>query len=420
MTILPEGLIKRSTCRLCDSSRVEMVVPMRPTPIADAFLPASKMNEARTLYPLDIYFCHDCGHLQLLDVVDPRLLFSNYIYVTETSPGLVEHFENYCNAICQRFASPSEKFVVEIGSNAGVLLDFFQKRGFRVLGVDPAQQIALDATARGIKTMPAFFNTQVAKQIRASYGAASVVAANNVFAHSDDLADMAEGIQHLLAEDGIFVFEVSYLIDVVEKMLFDTVYHEHLSFHAVKPLQKFLDRHGLKLIDVKRIATKGGSVRCIAQKNGGPHRIEPSVAATIKYETDHRFDRAETFRAYGPKIQAVKHDVLKLLEGFKSRGKVIMGYGAAPAVTTLLYQFDIASYLDSIVDDNTRKHGTFSPGHKIPILPPTALAEKKPACVVILAWIYADRIMSRNAQIGEWGGQFLVPLPQAKLVEPGA
>ena len=376
------------------------------------------MDEARQLYPLDLYFCRDCAHLQLVDIVDPNILFGNYIYVTETSPGLVDHFNRYCEDICRRFPFPPGSLIVELGSNAGVLLRFFQQRGFKALGVDPAREIARQATEQGIETLPAFFNYELTQKIRSERGPASVIAANNVFAHSDDLAGMAKGIHHLLADDGIFVFEVSYLIDVMEKMLFDTVYHEHLSFHSVKPLQQFLRKHGLELIEVQRIATKGGSIRCIAQRANGPHRVEESVATALNYEIAHHYDQVETFRQYGPKIHAVRDKVLAMLEEFKSRGELIMGYGAAPAVTTLIYQFGLAPYLSAIVDDNPRKHGTFSPGHKIPILPSSALAERKPACVLILAWTYAERIMANNPQVANWGGQFLIPLPEPRLVKP--
>jgi SAM-dependent methyltransferase len=347
------------------------------------------------------------------------LLFSNYIYVTETSPGLVEHFQRYSEDISRRFPFPPGQLMVEIGSNAGVLLRFFQQRGFKVLGVDPAREIARQATVQGIETLPEFFNYKLAQRIRSERGPASFIAANNVFAHSDDLAGMAGGIHHLLADNGVFIFEVSYLIDVMEKMLFDTVYHEHLSFHSVKPLRQFLLKHGLQLIDVQRIPTKGGSIRCLAQRIDGPHPVEASVGATLDYEVLHRYDQAETFRRYGPKIREIRDHVLAILEEYKARGQLIMGYGAAPAVTTLIYQFDLAPYLSAIVDDNPRKHGRFSPGHKIPILPSSALAERKPACVVVLAWTYADLIIARNPQLAQWGGQFLVPLPEPKLVKPG-
>jgi SAM-dependent methyltransferase len=415
MTSTP-GHSKRITCRLCDSPRLEMAVPLRPTPIADAFVTAAEKEKPQPLYPLDLYFCSDCSHLQLLDVVDPELLFSNYLYVTETSPGLVEHFNRYCEDVCQRFPFSPGKLMVEMGSNAGVLLRYFQKKGFKVLGVDPAREIARQATENGLETLPTFFNFELAKKIRAERGAASLFAANNVFAHSDDLGGMAKGIAHLLADDGVFVFEVSYLVDVVEKMLFDTVYHEHLSFHSVKPLQKFLKRYGLELIDVQRIAPKGGSIRCFAQRAGGPRPVEPSVKEILDYEVSHGFDKAETFREYGAKIANRRDQVLAILKTFKDKGQLIMGFGAAPATTTLTYQFELNSLLAAIVDDNPRKQGRFSPGDHIPILPASALAERKPACVVILAWIYADRIIANNPQVAEWGGQFLVPLPEPKLV----
>jgi SAM-dependent methyltransferase len=397
---------------------LEKVVPFHPIPIADAYLPAAKNNEAIQPYPVDLYFCEDCFHVQVLDIVDPRLLFSNYIYVTETSPGLVEHFRQYRDAILERFAFGSGRQMVEIGSNAGVLLRFFQERGLKVLGIDPAVEIAKEATGKGLETWPAFFNHETAQRILKERGPASLIAANNVFAHSDDLNGMARGISQLLTPDGIFVFEVMYLVDIVEKMLFDTVYHEHLSFHSVNPLARFLDRNGLELIDVQRVVTKGGSIRCLAQKKGGPYKVEPSVQQFSQYEIDHGFDKAETYRLYSKKINKCRDAVLELLKDCQRQGKTIVGFGAAPAITTLIYQFELAPFLEYIVDDNPRKHNTFSPGYKIPVLPTSKLAETKPDYVVVLAWIYAKRIMENYRSISAWDGKFIVPLPELQVVDP--
>jgi SAM-dependent methyltransferase len=412
------GLSRRTTCRLCDSPRLEKVVPIHAIPIADAYLPASQDDECCELYPVDLYFCDECHHVQLLDIVDPRLLFSNYIYVTGTSPGLIEHFRQYRDAILDRFSFGSGRQMVEIGSNAGVLLGFFQERGLKVLGIDPAVEIAKEATDKGLETWPAFFNLETAQRILRERGPASLIAANNVFAHSDDLNGMARGISELLTPDGIFVFEVSYLVDVVEKMLFDTVYHEHLSFHSVNPLARFLKHNGLELIDVQRVVTKGGSIRCLAQKIGGPYPIEPSVQAFSQYETDHGFDRAEIYRDYSKKINQCRDAVLEFLKQAQREGKTIVGFGAAPAITTLIYQFELAPFLKFIVDDNPRKHHRFSPGYKIPILPTSALAETKPNYVLVLAWTYADRIMENYRSISDWGGKFIVPLPELQVTDP--
>lgn len=418
MSLSIPGLSKRTTCRLCDSPRLEKVVPFHPIPIADAYLPASQSNEAIQVYPVDVYFCEDCWHVQLLDVVDPKLLFSNYIYVTETSPGLVEHFRQYRDAILERFPFAPGRQIVEIGSNAGVLLRFFQERGLNVLGIDPALEIAREATAKGLETWPTFFNLETAQRILKERGPASLVAANNVFAHSDDLNGMAQGISELLTPDGIFCFEVSYLVDVVEKMLFDTVYHEHLSFHSINPLARFLHRNGLQLIDVQRVVTKGGSIRCLAQKRGGPYKIDPSVNEFTQYEIEHGFGKAETYRLYGKEINQHRDAVLEVLKSYHREGKTIVGFGAAPAITTLIYQFELAPFLKYIVDDNPRKHNRFSPGYKIPILPTSALVETKPDYVVVLAWIYARRIMENYRSISSWGGKFVVPLPDLQVVDP--
>jgi len=212
----------RDNCRLCASRDLELVVPLGPTPIADDYVPASRLNEKQPIFPLDLYLCCACGHVQLLDVVDPNILFGNYVYVTSISTSLVEHFREYTDEVLRRANAPAGALVIDVGSNDGSLLKFFKQRGMRVLGIDAAREIAKQATESGIETLGAFFTPDLARTIKQTHGAATIVTANNVFAHADDLGGMAEGIRELLAPDGIFVFEVSYMVDIVEKLLFDT------------------------------------------------------------------------------------------------------------------------------------------------------------------------------------------------------
>jgi len=229
------GSRRRNTCRLCGGHDQELAVHLEPMPSGDAYVPAGHLDQPQETYPLDLYLCHSCGHAQLLDVVDPEILYRNYLYTTSISLGLAEHFHRYADEVLSRVNPPAGSFVVDLGSNDGTLLKAFQSRGMRVLGVDPAREVARKATASGVETLPCFFTAELARTIRDERGPASIVTANNVFANIDNLVDMIEGIQTLLAPDGVFVFETSYLVDVFQKSLLETFFHEHLCYFSVKP-----------------------------------------------------------------------------------------------------------------------------------------------------------------------------------------
>ncbi len=410
----------RDTCRLCDSPRVELAIRLAPTPIGDSYLPPERCPARPEYFPLDLVFCHDCSHLQLPDAVNPELLFGRYIYVTSSSLGLVQHFARQADAILERVAPPAGSLVVDVGSNDGSLLRAFQARGLRGLGIDPARDIARRATESGVETVPAFFTSRLARELRKKHGPAAVVTANNVFAHSDHLPDMADGVRELLAPDGVFVFEVSYLVDIVDKMLFDTVYHEHLCYHSVRPLDRFLRRHGLETADVERIPSKGGSLRVTAQLAGGPRAVSPRVRELIELELRLGYNRIDVFKEFARRIDAAKHEALKHVLGLKAQGRRLAGYGASPTVTTLLHHFDLGRHLDFLVDDNPIKHGTLSPGHRLPVFPSSALYGRPADDVVILAWNYAGPIVQRHPAFLERGGRFVVPLPRLRVIDRAA
>ncbi|MGE5505868.1 MAG: methyltransferase domain-containing protein [Actinomycetota bacterium] len=408
---------RRSTCRLCGSTRLEPVLSLAPTPPANAFVPAAKLGQPQERFPLDIFFCDDCAHVQLLDVVDPRLLFEDYVYVSGTSPVFVKHFDDYAAQVMGPLGVAAGGLVVDIGSNDGTLLSKFKDRGARVLGIDPARDIARRATEAGIETLCGFFGSATAAQIVASHGKAAAVTANNVFAHIDDLADVARGVRTLLADDGVFVFEVSYLVDVVEKTLFDTIYHEHLDYHSVKPLIGFLKSHGLELIEAIRVDSHGGSLRAVAQPMGGPRNVGQSVADAVAEEERLGLDRPERLRRFATDINQVGTELKGLLTRLKAEGKRIAGFGAPAKATTLMYHFGIGPELvDFIVDDSPLKQGLFTPGMHIPVLPSSAIAERKPDHLVILAWNFAPSIIAKNAAFHQAGGRFIVPLPRVEVV----
>jgi SAM-dependent methyltransferase len=364
---------------------------------------------------LDLHLCRDCGHVQLPHVVDPALLFRDYYYRTATSLGLVEHFRRYAREVVEWLRPPPDGLVVEVGSNDGSFLAAFRERGLRVLGVDPAAAIAAEATARGLPTLPDFFSYDLARRIRREHGPASIVAANNVYAHIDDMDGITRGIREILAGDGVFVFEVSWLVDTIEKRLIDTIYHEHLSYHALRPLERFLGRHGLALVRVERVPTKGGSIRCYVQRVEGARPRDRGVDALIEIEAAAGVDDIQTFRALQGALEGMKRTLRDLLEGCRREGGVTAGYGISVTVTTLLHFFDLGDLIDFVVDDNPAKHGMYTPGHHLPVLAPAALYERGARLAVIFAWFYADAVMKRHADFLARGGRFVIPLPEIRV-----
>ena len=395
---------------------MQPVLTLTPTPPANAFVPANQVGQAQPVYPLEVHFCETCFHSQLLDVVSPEELFSEYVYVSGTSAVFRDHFARYASVVAQRYPLAAQELVVDIGSNDGTLLHCFQARGCRVLGVDPAREIAQQATQGGVETINGFFTPTLAETIREQHGAAALVTANNVFAHIDDLAAVAEGVRALLAPGGVFVFEVSYLVDVLEKTLFDTIYHEHLSYHSVGPLARFFEANGMELIGADRVDSHGGSLRGFAQLKGGPNAVAQSVNDRLAEEKELGLNRPEALLRFGDRITVVRDTVMGLLDDLRGRGAKVAGYGAPAKATTLLYHFGIGpETLEYIVDDSPLKQGLYTPGLHIPVLPATALETQPVDCLFILAWNFADSIMENLNPFRAAGGQFLVPLPEPTI-----
>jgi 2-polyprenyl-3-methyl-5-hydroxy-6-metoxy-1,4-benzoquinol methylase len=413
------GWHRRASCALCDSNRLEQVLALEPSPPANSFVPFERLDVVQQKFPLDLAICRDCSHVQLLDVVDPRILFEDYVYVSGTSPVFVDHFRRYAADTAELLGLASGDFVVDIGSNDGTLLRFFQAAGCKVLGIDPARSIAEAASASGVETLTEFFTPDVAREIRDSRGAARLITANNVFAHAEDLGAILDGVRALLSADGVFVFEVSYLVDVYEQTLFDTIYHEHLSYHSVGPLEKFFAANSMELIDVLRVPSHGGSIRGFAQLAKGKRPIRRSVHDLIELESHLMLDRPATFESFAARINGLKAELRTLLARIKGDGACVSGFGAPAKATTLLHHFELGpEFIDFIVDDSPLKQGLFTPGHHIPVLSPAVLEERHPDYLVVLAWNFAQSIIASHAGYTSRGGQFIVPLPQLKLYGP--
>jgi len=411
----PTPAYPRATCRLCDSRNLEPVLTLTPTPPANGLLTKAEAERPLPCYPLALRRCADCAHVQLADVVDPSLLFEHYLYVSRTSPVMVGHLEAQARAVIRRLSLKPNDLVVEIGSNDGTLLRFFRQAGMRVLGVDPARNLADMANESGIPTLASFFTPAVAERIVAEHGKAAAICANHCLAHIDDLSSVITGVARLLAPSGELVFEVGYLLDVVEKTLFDTIYHEHVDYHHVAPLVGFFARHGMSLVSVSRQDIQGGALRGHARLGDG--RADGSVDDLIRLERRAGLDQRATFDGFSRRITQRADELGALLDGLKKRARRIVGYGAPAKATTLMYRFGLdRAVIDYIVEDNPLKLGRFTPGLGVPIEPVERLYADAPDYALILAWNFADSIIARHARFSDAGGRFIVPLPDLRVV----
>ncbi len=408
---------KNSSCRLCNSSKIVPVLNLASTPPANAFVPKDKLLIEQQKYPLALHFCENCFHVQLTDVVDPKELFEDYVYVSGTSPVFVEHFCNYAKQIVNKYKPSKDNYVLDIGSNDGTLLKFFKEMGYSVIGVDPAKEISQQACKEGINTINDFFDFETSKKIKDQFGLASLITANNVFAHCDDLAGITKAVSSLLCPDGLFVFEVSYLVDVYQKTLFDTIYHEHLSYHSVLPLISFFKDNNMELIDVEKVNTHGGSIRCFVKNKSTQREINPSVETFVKLEKSLGFDDSSTFINFQKKVEYRKKELNDFLCEIKSNKKTIAGFGAPAKATTLMYEFGLNNdILDFIVDDSPLKQNLFSPGLHIPIYSSSYIKTFKPDYLLILAWNFSESIIKKNREFQESGGKFIIPLPNLEII----
>lgn len=407
---------RRENCRGCGSKNIELFFKLNPSPIGDAFILKEKLNLVQPLYPIDLFMCSDCGLAQLSDVIDPDVLYGDYIYITSSSYNLNKHFEKYAEDVIIKCKIKKGDFVIDIGSNDGTLLSFFKKGGMRVLGIEPAEHISELANNNGIKTRNGYFNSELVNSVLTREGKPKLITANNVFANIDDINAWVSAIRDLLDKNGVYVFESYYLADLIENMVFDFIYHEHISSFSVKPIKALFEKYGLELASVERVSTKGGSLRYFVQFPGGPLDQDNSVYDALVFEERVGLYSKSTYDAYAEKINILKDRLKEFLVKAKKDNKTIAGFGASITGTTLIYHFEIGEYIDYIVDDNIAKQGRYSPGHHIPVYPTGLIYEKKPDYVIVLAWRFADIFIQKNQKFLEDGGKFILPLPNFKVL----
>lgn len=391
-----------------------LVLSLGSTPLANAFLPTGRATDDEPSYPLEALRCERCGLVQLSVVVDPDVLFREYLYASSASAPLFNHFASLATDVAARFA-PSGSLVVEFGSNDGVLLRALRDQGLRPLGVEPARNLASIANAAGLETWNEFFDPDVARRIVSERGQASAVLANNVFGHIDNLPETVRALDVLLAPDGVFVAEVPYLGDLIDHVEYDTIYHEHLSYFALHPLIELVRSCDLELFDVVRLPIHGGSIRIFVGRRGKRPLTATLIELLESERTSGLLGPAASER-FASRVVASREALREMLRRLRGDGKSIAAIGATAKGNTLLNYCGIGTETIAFVADTTPfKQGLLTPGMHIPVRPERAIIDDRPDFTVMLAWNYADAIVRKHADYLRAGGQFIHPIPMARI-----
>lgn len=394
----------KNDCRSCGNINLKPVVSLGLSPLANNLL--TSIDDTDNLYPLDVVYCDKCHNAQLSYVVPPEWLFDTYLYVSSTAKSFRDHFRNAAQLYISEFNLNSNSVVVDIGSNDGVGLVPFMEAEVKVVGVDPAVNIAKLANENGIETINSYFNSDTSEKIIAKFGKVDLVTASNVFAHSDVVRDITENVFRMLKDDGCFIIEVQYLLDTIKDVTFDNIYHEHVNYWTVTSLNNFFNGFGYCVVKVCHIDTHGGSIRVYVKRQDST--IDSSVAEFLKNESDFGLLDYKVYEEFSKNIEAIKKNVNTNLRSLKDKGLKIVGYGSPAKATTALNYFGVGkNYIDYIVEDNKFKHNKILPGVKIPIFSKDRLKEEKPDVVVIMAWNFAEEIKKNNKELIDSGIRFV-------------
>ena len=424
-------LYRKKNCRYCESALGPAFLDLGAVALANSYVRPEDSSQEEFKCPLALTWCAKCALVQLTHAVPADLMFKNYLYVSSTTQTFRDHFAEYAKSVKTRLnsvilrpkAEESREILrsaqddalplaVDIGSNDGLLLACYQKEGMRAVGVDPAENLSKAANENGLVTINRYFDAESVKMIREKFGPADAVSANNVFAHIDDIASVCRNVAALLDDKGIFSIEFPYLTVMLDELLFDMIYHEHLSYIAVNPLSYVLARFGLEIFDIEQVASHGGSLRVFVQKkNTGGRPVTPIVGELMRKERERGCLEAGVYRKFADQVKETRRGFMELVRDLKKSGKTISGYGAPAKASTIINYYGLTrSEIDFMVDDNPLKQGYFVPGAKIPIVPGTRLFEKPTDYVIIFAWNFAKEILRKIGPLREKGVEFLVPV----------
>lgn len=402
-------------CRSCGQSLDEQIVSLGTLPLANSLLRKDQLEEEEDSFPLDLYLCPHCSLVQIKHDVSSDVLFKNYFYFSSYSDTMLGHSHDISQKMIKLKNLGEDSLVIELASNDGYLLQYYLENKIPVLGIDPAENIAAVANKKGISTLPEFFSKELAIRLAANGQFADVIHANNVLAHVPQLNDFVEGIKIILKPEGFAVIEVPYLIDMIDKNEFDTIYHEHLCYFSLRALDHLFARAGLKISDVERLPIHGGSLRLFISHS--PSSQSEKVKELLEFENNLKISTLEFYKTFSDNIKSNKNSLVLLLKDLKNSGKSIVAYGASAKGSTLLNVFGInEQFLDFVVDRSKEKQGHYIPGSHLPIYAPEELLKRMPDYVLLLTWNFKEEILNQQSNYRANGGKFIIPVPSPAVV----
>jgi SAM-dependent methyltransferase len=406
-----------SVCRFCGRGLKHTFVDLGMSPLCESFLTSAQLNQMEPFYPLHVFVCENCFLVQLDEYVSPEKIFTEYAYFSSYANTWLDHCRDYTDQMIKRFGLNRDSFVVELASNDGYLLQYFVQKNIPVLGIEPAVNVAKVAVEKGVPTLVKFFTRELAAELAAEGKQADLLAGANVLAQIPDLRDFVAGMKILLKPGGVITVEFPHLLRLMEGNQFDTIYHEHFSYFSFLAAEKIFAAHGLVLFDVEELSTHGGSLRIFGRHaEDGSKPISARVIELKAREDGAGLASVDSYRSFAEKVKNTKRQLLECLIQVKQEGKSIVGYGAPGKGNTLLNYCGVGTdFLDYTVDRNPYKHGQFTPGRHIPIYSPDKIRETRPDYLLILPWNLKNEIMQQMAHIREWGGKFIVPIPEATV-----
>lgn len=406
-----------TTCRACRGARMHLFLPLGDHPPANAFVRAGQLGRPQPAFALDTHVCLDCALIQVPNVIPPDF-FREYVYVPSASDTMHEHFTGFAELVRERFVRAPGDLVVDIGSNDGLFLSKLGALGARSLGIEPATNLAAIARSRGVEVVNEYFTPQTAAAVRDQHGPARVIVTTNTFNHIDDLHDFMSSVVTLLDADGTFIIEAPHARDLIEKNEFDTVYHEHVSEFSVKSLVELFKSFDMQVVDIARLPVHGGSMRVFGCRTAAAASVSPAVAEWLAGEEHAGLFAAGTYDAFSRRVHDIKARLLTMIHGFKAEGRSLAGYGAPAKGNTLLNYYGIGpETLMFLADRNPLKHGLYSPGMHIPVVPAERVLEAQPDYLLILAWNFGDEIMKQQEEYRRRGGRFILPIPEPRIVD---
>ena len=406
-------------CRFCGTALTNEFIDLVNAPPSNSFLTKEQLSEPEVFYPLKLYVCDKCFLVQIDEYKDSKEIFNqDYAYFSSYSTSWLEHAKRYVEMIIARFGVDENSQVIEIASNDGYLLQYFQLKQIPVLGIEPATNVAMRAQEKGIETIQDFFGANLADRLVSKDRMADLIIGNNVFAHVPDVNDFVAGMKIALKGDGVITLEFPHLMQLIERNQFDTIYHEHFSYFSFSTAKLIFEKHGLELFDVEEISTHGGSLRIYGKhKDDASKNISPNVTALLHEEKVKGMQTTEYYDGFRNKADRVKYDLIDFLIKQKKDGKKVAAYGAAAKGNTLLNYCGVKKDLiEFIVDASPHKQGMFLPGSHIPIVKEDEIIRSKPDYVLILPWNIKEEIMTQLDYIRTWGGKFVVPIPELRVM----